>query len=329
MLRAVKDIKFINHCRQLRLRFWECPPILYLLLGFVTIISMIAISLLASHYFEDPEVPRIIGVTVVTIIYLVLGQLIITSFNKISEANIIKTQFISIASHQLRSPLSVLSWTLEVLERDFKSADTDVHTPSTTLKNFLGTIHTNTQRMIDLVNQLIEVNRIDSESFMLHPEALAIEEITDTIVKEFRQYAKASNIEFGWNLPENIPRVWADRSHITIVIKNLLDNAIRYTASSGKITITIAPKKGGVVWSIQDTGIGIPENQKKFIFQQFFQASNRKQAPNQTRGSGLGLHVVRRIIEKMGGAVGFSTEENKGSLFWFTLPLATRPLKKS
>lgn len=311
-------------CAALRLKFWQCPPVLFIALGFFTIISIVAVYVLSSSYFEDPEIPTIFIVTLVTVIYLIIGYVIINSFNTIAEANRMKSEFISIASHQLRTPLSIFNWTLNVLERDLNKLGTGKESTEITtqksIDSLLQNLHTASARMIQLVNSLLDVTKIEAGVLILKGEGFSLDKLTKDTLENFKKYASASNIEIRYAPPSFAPLVDGDVERISLVIQNLLDNAIRYTESSGLVEIAILDGKSQLTWRISDQGMGISDDKKKYIFQKFFRADTTSGSYVQPQGSGIGLYIAKAIVEASGGAVGFDSKEKKGSTFWFTLP---------
>lgn len=305
----------LAECRELHWDVWECPPFLFLIMGILTIIAILATSFVSSRYFEDPEVPTIISATLVTIVFLIMGNLIITGFNKIAEGNRMKSEFISIISHQLRSPLSIFKWTVTLLEKPARLSD-----PATDASTHLKTLADTTEYMIRLVNSLLEVNRIEAHVMILKKEPMALGELVRTVIKDFEAYAHAANVHIECAVEEALPNVLADRDRLVMTIQNLLDNAIRYSNHGGIIMVSVTKKGSSLEFKITDSGVGIPPVQHKQVFQKFFRATNA--LTFQTKGTGIGLYIAKAIIEALGGRIGFISTPEKGSTFWFTLPLS-------
>lgn len=306
-------------CRRLRWSAWQCPPFLFIVLGTTTVISMTAVYILASRYIEEPEMAAIV-VILVTALFLIIGNFIINGFNRIAEANRMKTEFVSIASHQLRSPLSIFKWTLEVMEREMKNANTE------RALTFVHTFRDTTESMIRLVNSLLEVSRIEGGNLILKKEEVALTEITQGVLEDLKLYAHASNINLEFEATPALPNIVGDQQKIRMVVSNLTDNAIRYSRGGETVHISLQKNDGSLIFKVRDQGVGIPAAQYKNIFQKFFRATNGSRY--QTEGTGLGLYIARELILAMGGKIGFESEENKGSIFWFTLPIIN-PIKNN
>ncbi|MBI2121819.1 MAG: HAMP domain-containing histidine kinase [Candidatus Sungbacteria bacterium] len=311
-----EKLNIIQECHSVQMSWWQCPPVLFIGLGIITIFSLITTSVLASRYFEEPELPTVVGVSVEAIVFLVIGNIIIGGFNKIAEANRMKTEFISIISHQLRAPLTALQWTEDIIEREFKKHEVDVET----VQSFVNTLREATHKMTRLIATLLDVSRVDAKTLVLHKKMLSLPELTKGVIKEFYQYANSSNITIGFEAEDFLPEISADPERTEMVIRNFIDNSIRYTANSGNIKINISRAGNSFVrWTIHDEGMGITPHERRRIFDKFFRG--RSATLQQAEGSGVGLYVARAIIDAAGGKVGFSSEPGRGSEFWFTLPI--------
>jgi len=313
MFGYVKDGHVFGECKKSGLGLWECPPFLFIVMGFINICAMLGSYFLASRYSEEPMVAVLVVVSV-SILILIIGNFVITGFNKIAEANLLKSEFIGIVSHQLRSPLSVFKWTTDILIKE--AANKKLNPDDGT---YLNILKENTERMIELVNLLLEVNRVESNRMMLARNPISLYKISEDMVNSVAWYAKAYNVEVELQPLPSPPDVIGDMDRVRMVVQNLIDNAIRYSQGKGKIDIYLKREGGFLKWEIHDNGVGIPREQQKFIFQKFFRSDNA--VKYQTQGSGLGLYIAKAIIEELGGEIGFKSEIDAGSTFWFTLPI--------
>ena len=316
-MRSLKhEFTSIGECRGLRLGLWQCPPFLIIVIGTATIVSMLGTYLFASRLVEEPEIAALI-VIAVTILFLIIGHFIIAGFAKAAEANRAKAEFISIVSHQLRSPLSVFKWTIGVLQREEQRLK-----PNAAIRQSLQALAGNAEEMIKLVNTLLEVSRIEARRFILRQEEFSLVALTKHVVSELENFAGASGISFSLTASGELPRLTADRERIAIVVTNLITNAIQYTIGPATIAIAIAKQDGALIWSVADKGMSIPKEQQRSVFQKFFRAENAK--VRQTHGSGIGLYVSKAIIEASGGRIGFRSTQGRGTTFWFTMPLSNK-----
>jgi len=224
----------------------------------------------------------------------------------------LKTDFVSISAHQLRTPLTSLKWSLESLRFSGKLTQEQ--------QKILEKANESLTRILSLVNELLEITRIEEGRQLYKISSIKFEEILKKVIKEFEEKIKEKNLKFELKLPsKRIPRIKADPEKISIVIENLLDNAIRYTPAGGSIKISLDIFENELQFSIEDTGIGIPEKEKESIFKKFFRASNAIKM--ETEGSGIGLFVSKNIVEAHGGKIWFRSQESKGSKFYFTIPI--------
>ena len=229
-----------------------------------------------------------------------------------------KSQFDSLAAHQLRTPLSAIKWSLQMLAAgDFGEINKEQ------LKVAEKTLAT-LEHMIALVSDLLNVARIESGQFVYQFVPFSLEELVKSTAEELRSLGKDSRVSLELSLSEKpLPLVYGDRENIQIVLQNLLENAIMYNHPQGSVTITVethpsSEKRARVM--VQDTGIGIPEDQIRLVGQKFFRADNA--ARSEVQGTGLGLYTAMRILERHSSKVEIQSEKGKGSTFSFSLPFA-------
>ncbi|KKR46000.1 MAG: Sensor protein resE [Parcubacteria group bacterium GW2011_GWA2_40_14] len=241
---------------------------------------------------------------------------------KLQEFDEIKSNFISVVAHQLRTPLSGIKWTLNML------LNGDLGALNNDQKTFLMKSYESNNRMITLINDMLDTDRIQSGKMHYGFRYINIVDLLDNVLFEISPEAIKRNIsiEFKRKL-ENLPQVYVDPETMRAALQNLLENAIKYTIESGKIVLDVEQVEDMLQISINDTGIGIPEDQKKKIFERFFRGRNA--VKRETDGSGLGLYIAKTIVEKHGGTIWFESEENKGTTFYFTVPIKIEDIKKN
>lgn len=233
-----------------------------------------------------------------------------------------KTEFVSIASHQLRTPLSSVSWYVEMLLAG------DTGELNIAQKKYLGEVYNGNQRMVKLVNDLLNVSRLELGTFIINPEPINIVELAQSVAGEQKPQIDQKKITFSLVLEKNIPEISADPKLLRMVAQNLLSNAVKYTPEKGKVKLSLYfdDKKKAIILEVSDSGYGIPKNQRDKIFTKFFRADNARE--KDTEGAGLGLYIAKSIIDRTGGVVRFESKENVGTTFHVTLPLAGMQKKK-
>lgn len=233
--------------------------------------------------------------------------------SKEASVDKMKTDFISLASHQLRTPLSAIKWFIELL------LSKETGKLNKQQKEFINNIETSNERMIDLVNMLLNISRIESGRIIIDPSPTDIKTILNTILLEYDKKIKAKKINVIKSISDTIPNINIDTKLIGEVFSNLIGNAVKYNKVGGDLIIIISKTNTDLMIQISDTGIGIPDDSKSKLFDRFYRASNA--IKTDTEGNGLGLYLVKAIIESSQGKIWFESEENKGTSFWFSLPL--------
>jgi two-component system sensor histidine kinase VicK len=245
-----------------------------------------------------------------------IGNLII--FHDVTREKIldrIKTEFVSISAHQLRTPLSAIKWTLKMF------LDGDLGELTKEQREFLEKTYKSNERMINLINDLLNVTRIEEGRYLYKPVLTDIVQICQSVIDSYKEEIEKKNLKFKFKKPKELPKVRVDIEKISLAIQNLLENAIRYNKVGGEIEVVLKEKEKEIEFSIRDTGIGIPKDQQHRVFTKFFRAANAMRM--ETEGSGLGLYITKNIIEAHGGEIWFESEEGKGTTFYFTLPVAS------
>jgi PAS domain S-box-containing protein len=230
------------------------------------------------------------------------------------EVDKAKTEFVSLASHQLRTPLSAVNWYAEML----LSGDAGKITKKQ--KQYIDEIYTGNQRMVELVNALLNVSRIELGTFSIDPRSTNIVEIFNDAISELKQQIKDKSIKVKTIFDKSLPEISLDHNLMNIVFQNLLSNAVKYTPEKGKVEVEISNDKRDMLIRISDNGYGIPREQHDRIFEKLFRADNVRE--KETDGTGLGLYIVKSIIDQSGGRVWFESEEGKGTDFYVSIPLS-------
>jgi signal transduction histidine kinase len=231
------------------------------------------------------------------------------SNSKLRALDETKDDFISMASHQLRTPLtSVKGYLSMVIEGDAgKLNDTQIQ--------MLGQAFTSAQRMVFLITDLLNVSRLKTGKFVIDSVPTSLSDLAAQEVSQLKETAQIKNIELIYKQPVSFPKLMLDEIKIRQVVMNFIDNAIYYTPEGGCIRIELHDKPTTVELHVTDNGIGVPKDEQHHLFTKFYRASNaRKARPD---GTGLGLFMAQKVIVAQGGSILFSSKEGKGSSFGF------------
>ncbi len=233
----------------------------------------------------------------------------------IQEANRLKTEFVNMVSHELRTPLtSVQGYVYLLLEGQAGRLGDEQQECLTVIKN-------NAERLLGLINDLLDISRIEAGRTDLHRTALDLAHLIRGVVSSFRPLIDAKRQALTVEISDALPAVWGDSARVTQILTNLVSNAQKYTPAGGRITIAAQPESGFARVDVRDTGVGLSHEEQARLFTKFFRGQNR--ATQGVAGTGLGLVITRALVELHGGCITVSSAPGQGSTFSFTLPGTT------
>jgi len=317
MNRFLHSLNIAAQCREWRVPLWSCPQVLFIVMGVVIITAMVGINMAARRYAE-PEIAAMV-VLFVTAFLFVIGYIITKSFERVAQVSRAKAEFMSIMSHQLRTPLTNIRWRLERI-----SGEEAVF------------LRQENEDMLRMVNMMLEVNRIEENALVLEKQALPLRDLARRVRDAFRARAEKKQIALAFVCDEEDALITrGDPVRLRWVLENFVDNALRYGPEESAVTITLERKGTMAYVSVRNEGPGIAKDEQKKLFTKFFRGTDEHTRLT-TEGFGLGLYVAKAIVEAHEGTIGvaspvehkpltFSDEKlrGKGSIFWFTLPLGT------
>lgn len=230
---------------------------------------------------------------------------------QLEDLNRAKDEFVSSASHSLRTPLSTIAWSIEQLLEDKKGY-------SIKLNKSLDRIYNQTQRMIQLTNDLLDATKIELGVFPFKYEVVNPLDIASDVILDLNDQISVKKIKFQTDFGRNIVAYKTYSNAIYLILHNLLSNAVKFTPPGGRVSLKIARAEKQMIFQISDSGLGIPKSAQKKIFQKMYRADNVK---GKIEGNGLGLYITKKIVDRLYGKISFTSEQNKGTTFKVLLPL--------
>lgn len=222
----------------------------------------------------------------------------------------LRTEFMNIVAHELKSPVTPIKGYLELIESD-KDADDRI-------KNWARIGLRNAERLMRLVNDILDVSRLDTDTMRFNMEKVNIVEVLNDAAEDMQTAIENKDLKFNKEIPKNLPKIVGDKYRLSQILKNILENAVKFT-DYGSITIRAEKKENHLIISVEDTGIGISGNETKKIFTKFYQAYTGEDRINE--GTGLGLFICKEIVKKHKGEIWAESEVGKGSTFTLKLPI--------
>ena len=229
------------------------------------------------------------------------------------EVDRAKNELISLASHQMRTPLSMVSWYTEMLLDDKRLSDKR-------RTEYLQKVYEGNRRMIEIVNALLNASKIELGAFAIQNKLLEIDKIMDAVLNDIAVNFPKKKIKIKRNYQKDLPVILVDKSLLEIILNNIISNAFKYNDDKGLVEVVMKNVGNKIVVTVKDNGWGIPEKAQKQVFTKLFRADNVKE--RDTDGTGLGLYIAKSIIDKTGGKITIKSQENKGTTVFVEYPLS-------
>jgi len=224
-----------------------------------------------------------------------------------------KSAFLRMAAHDLRAPLAVIQGYVELVMEDTEAAsDKDA-------MDFLNVVLRRAQQMTDLINNLLDVEKIESGAVSLEKKPVDVHVLVEEIGRGFELVARQKDLAVHWQVPAACPQPQADRARLVQVLNNLVSNAVKFTPTGGEVRIDVLVRETEIAVEVSDTGPGISEEDQARLFQRFFRTDTARQ--QRIPGTGLGLSIVKAIAEQHGGQAYCRSKLGEGTTFGFTLPI--------
>lgn len=248
------------------------------------------------------------------------------------EGPVSAQQFVALTAHEMQVPISVLGWNLDRLQRLLGDVE-----GRRDVERVLERLVEANLRLTTLVEDLLNLSRLATGAFQVHPRPAQVAEVVRRCLRALDHESERRGVKLDWSWDPDVPLILADPKRLYEVVMNIVNNALKYTPRGGRVTVAIrrtkemAPatvllpkgtKRTGdfVLVAVRDTGIGIPKEEQPKVFRQFFRG--RRALATAEGGTGLGLYLVRKIVEQHGGVVWFTSREGYGTTFFFTTPVA-------
>jgi len=312
-----KNISIFQEARIFKLKIWQTPSFLFIVMGVMTIIVMLTTYSVARKF--DDLIFLILSVMGVTMVVFASGAILVKIISKIIIVNKARTDFLSLVTHQLRSPLTGTKYIFELVLSE-KMGPVNM-----SQRELLVQGSDSNDQMLLLVADLLDLAKMAEGDSPFNYEDTNVSQLVKDMFNNLMPNAQAKSINLKLHLPDKgLPKARIDPKKMKFVMQNLLDNAIKYTPEHGTVIIELENQAGHIKVQIKDTGIGIPQDEQEKMFTKFYRATNAEKA--RKVGTGLGLYIVKNIVERHGGTIGFKSKVGEGTIFTFTMPLKPKAL---
>lgn len=283
------------------------------------VIGVLRVLTFRSRHFSQEEIDslqQLAGGAAIAVENARLFEEVRRKSAELENAFKLKTDFLNTMAHELRTPLNVVIGTQQLLEEGAYGQLGDQQ------QRALSRIGRYARELLELINEILDLMRLEAKKVPLHPEEFTVRDVTDDLELSFEPLAREKGLRLEIAIERGLPRVTTDRLRLREILENLLANAVKYT-ETGDIELRVGIQTDGppnrIVWSVADTGIGIRDSDLPHIFEPFYMAEgvNRRKYP----GSGLGLSIVKRLVELLDGHISVESEPERGSTFSVSLPL--------
>ncbi len=301
---------FKKQSREYEVPIWKLPDFLFLVSGIMNAGLMVVTYWLASNFMEDPR-ESVFVVALESVLILFLTNIIVESSKKIMKGSRLKKEFINIISHQVRSPLTSIKWSIESIKKE-KGLLSEKQT------GLINEIAASAEKIEDLMSDFIYLSKME-ENKKLKKEKININNLLGSIKEANSYLAKVKKIKLVSNRLKN-PYLKTDHRELKLILDNLIDNAIKYSFPETAVIIHLEKDKNNFLFKITNKGCGIAEKDKENIFTKFFRGEEGSKI--HASGTGLGLFISNNLAKKMKGKIWFDSEKDKETVFYFKMPLS-------
>lgn len=306
------DLDIKRQANSLGVSVWQAPSFLFLVLGLLVIFIMTAVFIVSRESISTEQL--IIAEFIVIVVIITVGNALIRNMEKLAKVNKSKSEFISIISHQLKTPLTGVSWDVELFATKYQEG------LSKKQMDLLKDIEASNLIISRMVNDLLDVARIDQNNLFTRKDEIDIVDVIRKVIDKNDVLGRKNKIKIKFLVDDNMPKIIGDEKKTEVVLDNLISNAVKYNKVNGEVLIKVSRDGKKATISIRDTGIGIPKEDQCMVFDKFFRSDAA--ASKEVSGTGLGLFIAKNIIERGGGKIWFHSTEGEGTVFFVSLPLA-------